>query len=323
MATISQKKKDYARRLMNLLSENSKVLLISADNVGSKHFQDVRRDLRGEATILMGKNTMIRRCLRDPETLDLGGDPIQKKASWDQLIYHIRQNIGFVFTNGDLVSLKNKIANNLVGAAAKAGSRAPCDVFVPKGPTGMDPTQTSFFQALNIPTMINRGQIEIKSDLQLINQGERVGASEATLLQKLNIRPFKYGLKVLWVYEEDTVYDASLLDVGADDIAEAFKNGLRDIAAISLETNYATSAVVPHAIADGFRSLMAVAVATDYSFPEAEPLKAFLADPSAFVVAPTTDGGDADGGADAAAAAESSSEADVGAGGLFGDDEDY
>jgi large subunit ribosomal protein LP0 len=56
-----------------------------------------------------------------------------------------------------------------------------------------------FMQALNIPTKINKGTVEIVSDVNLITQGEKVGASEATLLAKLGIKPFSYGLIVLQV----------------------------------------------------------------------------------------------------------------------------
>lgn len=52
------------------------------------------------------------------------------------------------------------------------------------------------FQALNIPTKINKGTVEISADVQLIVQGEKVGASEATLLAKLGIKPFSYGLVI-------------------------------------------------------------------------------------------------------------------------------
>ena len=51
-------------------------------------------------------------------------------------------------------------------------------------------------QALNIPTKINRGTVEIVSDVALISKGEKVGGSEATLLAKLGIKPFSYGLVV-------------------------------------------------------------------------------------------------------------------------------
>ena len=49
-------------------------------------------------------------------------------------------------------------------------------------------------QALNIPTKINKGSVEIVSDVKLITAGDKVGASEATLLAKLGIKPFSYGL---------------------------------------------------------------------------------------------------------------------------------
>lgn len=321
MATISQKKTDYAKRLLSLLSDHNKVLLIGADNVGSKHLQDIRKELRGRATILMGKNTLIRRCLREPETLNIPDFEVKKNPAWDLLLPKIRQNVGFVFCEGDLLDVKNDIAANLVGAAAKAGAIAPCDVFVPKGPTGMDPTQTSFFQALSIATMIQRGQIEIKQDVHLVQEGEKVGASEATLLQKLGIRPFKYGLKVLQVFEDGELYSASVLDVTEADITAAFTDGVRSVAGVSLTLNYPSIAMVPHAIADGFKKLMAVSVVTDYTFKESEAIKAFFENPEAFAVAAPA--GDDAGDDQKDAEPESSSDDDVDAGGLFGDDEDY
>ncbi len=53
-----------------------------------------------------------------------------------------------------------------------------------------------FSQALNIPTKINKGTVEITADVQLVKTGEKVGASEATLLAKLGIKPFSYGLQI-------------------------------------------------------------------------------------------------------------------------------
>lgn len=51
-------------------------------------------------------------------------------------------------------------------------------------------------QVLNIPTKINKGTVEITTNVALIKAGEKVGASEATLLAKLGIKPFSYGLIV-------------------------------------------------------------------------------------------------------------------------------
>jgi large subunit ribosomal protein LP0 len=84
-----------------------------------------------------------------------------------------------------------------VAAPAKAGALAPIDVFVPAQNTGLGPEKTSFFQALRITTKISRGTIEILNNVHLIVEGEKVGASEATLLQMLKMMPFSYGLIIM------------------------------------------------------------------------------------------------------------------------------
>lgn len=40
------------------------------------------------------------------------------------------------------------------------------------------------------------GTIEIINDVHILKPGDKVGASEATLLNMLNISPFSYGLVV-------------------------------------------------------------------------------------------------------------------------------
>uniref|UniRef100_A0A8C3G5V1 Large ribosomal subunit protein uL10 n=1 Tax=Cyclopterus lumpus TaxID=8103 RepID=A0A8C3G5V1_CYCLU len=58
--------------------------------------------------------------------------------------------------------------------------------------------------------------------------------------------------------------------------------GVRNIASVCLEIGYPTLASVPHSVINGYKRVLAVAVETDYSFPLADKVKAFLADPSAF-----------------------------------------
>merc|ERR1719181_587162 len=99
----------------------------------------------------------------------------------------MRGNVGFVFTNDDLCDIRDFILADRVPAPARVGSIAPIDVSIPAGPTGVDPGQTSFFQVLQIPTKIVKGQIEITNVVNLITKGVKVGSSEATLLDKLNI----------------------------------------------------------------------------------------------------------------------------------------
>merc|ERR1711909_97741 len=101
----------------------------------------------------------------------------------------------------------------------------------------------------------------------------------------LGISPFSYGLQVTKVYENGSIFDPSILDITDDDLKEHVLVGIRNIAALCLKIGYPTVASVPHSIINGLKNLMAVAAVTDITFKEAETMKAFLADPSAFAVA--------------------------------------
>lgn len=315
------RKVEYCARLLSMLQENPKFLLVTADNVGSRHMQSIRTDLRGHGTLLMGKNTLIRKALREPSAFGVNASETVAK-SWGVVANEIKANVGFVFTKkGDLSDLKGRILKNQVGAAAKPGLIAPCDVWVPKGPTGMDPTQTSFFQALNIATMISKGQIEIKQEVHLIKEGDKVGASESTLLQKLNIRPFFYGLKVVQAFEDGSLYAAAVLDISAESLRNSFNQGCRKVAAISLALGLPNITSVPHSLLNALNAVVSVSIETAYTIKQAEAIKAYLADPSAFAVA----AGPASSAAPAAAEevkeeAKAESEADMGAGDMFGGD---
>lgn len=62
--TKAQKKTNYDQRLCRLLDDYSQILIVAADNVGSKQLQNIRKGLRGDSIILMGKNTMMKRSIR-------------------------------------------------------------------------------------------------------------------------------------------------------------------------------------------------------------------------------------------------------------------
>jgi len=229
--------------------------------------------------------------------------------------------MGFVFTNDNLPAIRKIILENKVPAAAKSGSFAPADVFIPPGPTGLDPGQTNFFQALNIATKIVKGAIEITNEVHLIKLGDKVTMSHVAMLDKMNIRPFFYGFKVTDVYEDGTVYSASALDMDQDILLSKFLGGVRRLAAISLAIGYPTAASVSHSINFGYKKLLAIALqAPGIEFPEVKKFRDYLANPGAFAsAAPAAAAGSAPakGGAAPAAKEEkkkSSESEDVGGG---------
>jgi len=264
-ATAGQKRKErkkrYKLKLEKAVQEFKNVLVVTVDNVGSFQMQKIRIALRGQAEILMGKNTLMRMIMREQ---------IAANPKLETLVPQIRGNMGLIFTNGDLAKIRTIVTANKVPAVAKSGTIAPTDVFVPAGPTGLDPGQTSFFQALNIGTKIVRGAIEIANDVHLIKKGDKVTSSAVALLGKLDIKPFFYGCVVKSVYENGAVYPVEILDITPEDLMSRFFGGVRRIAAIGLAIGYPTEASLGHNIANGFKKLLALSATSGYQFKESE-----------------------------------------------------
>ena len=99
-------------------------------------------------------------------------------------------------------------------------------------------------QALSIPTKIARGTIEIISDVPLIQVGDKVGMSEATLLNMLNISPFSYGLVVENVYDNGSIFSPKVLDITDDDLKATFMAGVANVAAVSTSFTFDYSKVL-------------------------------------------------------------------------------
>lgn len=312
MPLSKEKKKEYFSRMTAMLSTYGKVFVVSVDNVGSQQMNATRRMMRGTAEILMGKNTLMRKVMNEFLEANPG-------HFYQNIVPKMTGNVGFVFTNADLPKVRDMILANRVPAPARVGAISPVDVVVPAGPTGCDPGQTNFFQVLQIPTKIVKGQIEITNPVNLIKKGDKVGSSEASLLSKLNIKPFSYGLVIDCVFDHGAIFSVDVLDIDEAYLTEKFCAAVSKIAAISLQIGYPTQASLPHSIGNAFRALVAVTVNLEnFTFDKAEPFKAFLKDPSAFAVAaaPAAAGGAAAAAAHAAAEKPKEEEVDALDGGM-------
>jgi len=311
MGGRSENKAGYFDKLKGLLEQYRSIFIVGVDNVSSQQMHEIRLALRGEGVVLMGKNTMVRRAIKGF---------VSESPEYERLLPFVKGNVGFVFTNGDLKAIREKILANKVAAPARAGAVAPGDVFVPAGNTGMEPGKTSFFQALGVPTKIARGTIEITADLKLVEAGSKVGASEATLLNMLNISPFTYGMTIGQVYDAGNTFPPSVLDIEESQLLKTFTSAIATIASISLAANFPTLPSVMHSIVNGYKKVLAVAVETEYSWPEIEELKDRIANPDAYAgaaVAAVTEAPAAAAEAEAEKEEEAEESGDEGFGGLF------
>ena len=97
-------KENWFARLNELIDSYSSIFVVNIDNVSSQQMHQIRQSLRGEATVLMGKNTMVRRALRQV---------ISERPEFERLVPYVRGNVGFVFTSGDLKEVRDKVISTV------------------------------------------------------------------------------------------------------------------------------------------------------------------------------------------------------------------
>merc|ERR1719436_856847 len=198
----------------------------------------------------------------------------------------IKGNVGFIFAkNCTLDEIREVLDKHILQSAAKQGQTSMVDLDIPGGPTGMDPSQTSFFQTLNIATKIVKGQIELISQFRILAKGDKVSASAAVLLGKLGIRPFNYKMEVEMVYQGGAVFPAAVLDIQEAVLIQKFMAGVANMAAFSREIGIPTEAGLPHAFGNAFRNVAALVSDISFTFKEVETVKKFLEDPEAYAAA--------------------------------------
>lgn len=235
-----------------------------------------------DAELVIGKNTQAKLALglrvkgvdaKHPlyETLKDLGEPMPELACLEQ---HLVGKFGMIFSNKSVFDLKSAITTNRRSAPAKTGDISRVEVMVPPGSTGMDPSQISFFHALQITTKINKGMIEIQKEVRVLVPGQKVGASESALLAKMNIQPFSYGMEIVQVMDEGAMLDPSVVEFDPSTLIEKFQGGVSNLTALSLETGYIIPSAVPHMIMNAFKNVAAVAVETGYKLAALEAAQA-------------------------------------------------
>jgi len=81
-------------------------------------------------------------------------------------------------------------------------------------------------------------------------------------------------MNVKRVYEDGAIFSAEVLDITPEDIKATFLKTISNMASVSLACGYITKPAIPHLLANSFKNLAAVSFVTDYSFKQADKMKA-------------------------------------------------
>lgn len=329
MAESSKRAKK--RRIVNRLYENltnyKQCLIVKLENVTSNQVQQCRLQLRQKklGDMVCGKNTVIKKAidirLAPPKEDDVDYEfrkrLYTKVPQIEKLLAYCKGKVGFIFSDAPIFDLKPIIESNRIPAPAKVGTLAPAEVTIPAGPTGLDPSQISFFHTLNISTKIQKGQIEITKEFKVCEKGKKIGNSEAAILSKLNIKPFSFGMEIQFVYDDGAILGPEVFNLDPTALLDKIRGAAKQIAAISLAIGQPNALSIPHMLINGFKNIASIALEADI------PLKALENLRSAAPAAGTTTTA-APAKKEEAKPEVKEEEPDVGlGGGLFGDDDDF
>jgi large subunit ribosomal protein LP0 len=182
----------------------------------------------------------------------------------------------------------------------------------------MDPSQISFFHTLNISTKIQKGQIEITKEYKVLEKGKKIGNSESAILTKLNIKPFSFGMEILYVYDDGAILTPEVFNLNPEDLLGKIRNAANVVTAISLACGLPNSLSVPHMLKNSFKNIVAIALETNIKIKALENMGSA---PAAGGSAPAA--GKTEAKPVAAAVVEEKVEEEVDMGGMFGDDDGY
>ena len=267
-AAVSNEKLAMQKDLNRLIDSYERMVFVKLDNVTSQQMHAVRRDLISKAEIVVGKKTTQKKIISLRAEAKNATPADQKMKELLCRDNFLTGNVALCFTNMPVSELVAIFVKHRIQAPARVGAISPVEVIIPAGNTGMEPTMTSFFQALNIVTKIDKGTVAIMTDKKVLSPGDKVDSSISALLGKLKISPFYYNPEVVGVWEKGYLFTPEDLKLDDATIEAAFTQGINNLAGLSLGSGVATELSLPHAIADGFKNLLAAAVATDFVFTE-------------------------------------------------------
>jgi large subunit ribosomal protein L10 len=220
MPHVASWKKEEVKDLQGLIKSHKVVGMANLADIPAPQLQKMRRTLKDSALIKMSRKTLMSLALDDSE-----------KENIKALSEHMDGQPALIFTDMNPFKLYKILEESKTQAPAKAGNIAPSDIVVPQGDTAFPPgPMLGELQKIGIPAKIDKGKIVITKDKTVLDAGEKISSSVASILTRLEIYPMEVGIDLKAAYEDQTIYTSDLLTIDSDktlsDIQSAFTHAL-------------------------------------------------------------------------------------------------
>ena len=230
---VPEWKKREVEDLVKKIQSSPVVGLVGLTDIPAKQLQDLRAELRDEATIKMVRNNIARRAI--------------EKCSGDvlPLADGIEAQTAFIFTDVNPFKLYKMLEEKKQPMPIKAGGKAPIDIVIEKGETSFSPgPMVGKLQSAGIPAAIKSGKVVINETKVVAEEGETVSSQLAEVLAAMEIFPRKVGLELLAVYEGGLVFRPEDLTIDVGSILSQMSTASAQALGLALEIGYATPTTI-------------------------------------------------------------------------------
>ena len=253
-------KKDMFQKLAELIEKHPVVAIADLQKVRSSQIQEIRKKLRGQAEVLVAKNTILKKA---------ASAMVEKKPHINDFADGLAGSNLLLFTGMNPYALIVFLNKNKVRVPAKAGDTATSEIMIPAGNTGLQPGPViSEFGEVKVTTRIESGSIWVAKDTVVASIGDTISPKLASLLSKLGMKPMEAGLSIVRAFDggivlklEDLVFD---LESYKSDLTEACRGAI----ALAVETEYVLPETAPMIIGNAYRE--ALYLANEAEFPTSE-----------------------------------------------------
>ena len=271
-AEVAPWKREVVEELMGMFDRYPVVGVLDVADLPAAQFQQIRRQLRGQAEIVVSKNTLLR--------LSIEQAAGRKDPRLRELLNYIQGQSALVFAQVNPFKLNKVLQASRMSAPAKAGMRSPKDITIPAGETDFAPGPiVGELQRIGVKARIQAGKVVILEDSSILRQGDVVTKEVADAIVRFGILPLELGLKLRAAYEAGMVFSAEVLTIDEEKVMGQLREAYLCAVNISINTNYPTHATIGILIVKAFSA--AHNLALNACIPVAEVVPTLLARASA------------------------------------------
>jgi len=253
-------KKEMFQKLAELIEKHPVVAIADLQKVRSSQIQEIRKKLRGQAEVLVAKNTILQKAA---DSMDV------KKPHINNFAEGLTGSNLLLFTGMNPFALILFLNKNKVRVPAKAGDTATSEIMIPAGNTGLQPGPViSEFGEVKVTTRIEGGSIWVAKDTVVASIGDTISPKLASLLSKLGMKPMEAGLSIVRAFDEGTVLRQEDLLFDLESYKSDVSEACRDAIALAVEVEYVLPETAPIIIGNAYRE--ALYLANEAEFPTSE-----------------------------------------------------